>query len=73
MNEKFSFIAHRYRYYRTNNSVILYNVLRQKKSKNDSTIGQKFSKIYQIVFNERGIYLFFIFIFFYLTNCIFIN
>ena len=53
--------------------MILYNVLRQKKSKNDSTVGQKFSKIYLIIFNVRGISLFFTFIFFCLTNRIFID
>ena len=63
MNEKFSFIAHRWRYYRTNNSMILYSILKQKKSENDSTVGQKFSKVYLRIFNVRGIYLFFISIF----------
>ena len=73
MNEKFSFIAHRCRYYSTNNSMVHYKVLRQKKkSKNDSTVGQKSSKNYQIIFNVRGIYLFFMYTFFYLINCIFI-
>ena len=78
MNKKFSFIAHRCRYYRTNDSMILFSLLRQNNSKNGSTVGKKSSRNYHCkkiitVFNIRGIYLFFIFSIFYLINRIFFD